>query len=598
MMDPRRALELGELLLDGELSPSEAAELRTHMEGDPTAVAALHTAIQEHVQCRTALRSTDAAVLAERTRRMLESWRPASGEVVAKRVIARIRLRRSHVSFRWWSGLVAAVLVLGVGLSFLLWQEGTASPVVADGEAPHVTELSGLVWQSGGKPLTVGHTLEVREAIAVGTDATATLAWSDGTTVRIAGGSRVVRLAGTGQRLQLEHGTVMVTAAHRPTSEPLEIISEDATTRVVGTAFVITVKDGRSQLTVSDGVVRLTRTSDGIASLVGAGQQIATAALPLPTTFLMEPQQLAAVRAAIAAEREPWASSWAALRKREAKWLTPPTNLPAIVAIPSYNGGNPVHSAARLTIADATQPALGLALIARLGNDERAAAAAVQRILAWLPVRVEGPEADIVLSDATIALVQAADLLRGTPVWTARKDLALGQWIESQLAPAAASLLKSRTPEARWRGVAAAMTIAAWRGDQANVRALMARLRTEIADEFAPEKLALLLPGTGEKRGLLQDLVVALQCSDIARIAAGDDTPPPPEWATTVSAFLTSYAQVQPIDGEKTFFMRALVGPGPWRTSAAQPYVVGPDPARGVSFGWYFPTLTARDPRW
>ena len=94
MTDGRRVDELTELLFDGELTADDAKELRIHLEAAPAAVVALRAAARDHLLCRTALRPADRLVLAERTRLMLDSWRPASREVAAQTVFARVDRRR------------------------------------------------------------------------------------------------------------------------------------------------------------------------------------------------------------------------------------------------------------------------------------------------------------------------------------------------------------------------------------------------------------------------------------------------------------------------------------------------------------------------
>jgi len=144
------------------------------------------------------------------------------------------------------------------------------------------------------------------------------------------------------------------------------------------------------------------------------------------------------------------------------------------------------------------------------------------------------------------------------------------------------------------------MTVAAWRGNPATVRSLMAQLRPVLAAELSPAALA--RPATEEDQGvyLVQVLIFGLHCADLALMSSGDATPPPAEWSAAISSYLARYpghARGSKVESEQSFFMRALVGPAPWRTPAAQAFVSGPDPDHRVVFGWSFPTLTAWDPR-
>jgi hypothetical protein len=94
---------------------------------------------------------------------------------------------------------------------------------------------------------------------------------------------------------------------------------------------------------------------------------------------------------------------------------------------------------------------------------------------------------------------------------------------------------------------------------------------------------------------LFQTLAHGLLCADIARIAAGDATAPPPEWSAAVADFVAGDLRTPP-EAQRRFFHRALAGSGPWRNPDAGRLVTGADPAM-FCYGWYFPTLMARDPR-
>ena len=108
--DSRRFFELAELYLDEELSASETSELRALLEADVTLVQRLHTLMRDQVICRTALRPSDPQAIGERTSRMIDSWRPQSGEIVAQAVFARVDRRRRISFVLRWSSLAAAAM--------------------------------------------------------------------------------------------------------------------------------------------------------------------------------------------------------------------------------------------------------------------------------------------------------------------------------------------------------------------------------------------------------------------------------------------------------------------------------------------------------
>jgi hypothetical protein len=595
MSDARRIEELSELLFDGELGADEARELRVHLEAAPAAVAALRAAARDHLLCRTALRPGDPQVLAERTRMMLDSWRPSSRQVAAQSVLARVDRRRRWAAFRTWGGLAAAALVLVLLIPSLVsfLRRPALEP---DARAPQLVEASGDLHLDSGLALAAGDRLGVGSVLVSGATGSGTLAWSDGTRIAIAAGTELVRLPGAGQHLRLERGTLTVRAAHRGADDALEIVCPDATARVVGTAFSATVVDGRSRLAVTAGLVRWQRASDGAWSLLGAGQQATADALPLPRGMLLTVEHIAALREAINAGREPWAGSWKALKERVPAWLKAEPPAPFAQEVTAYFPGNEQHSGARRTLYQLVQPALGLALAARLTGDEACGRAAIAWMRAIAKVGIYGPESDILGSDTLVVHgLQAADLLRGLPYWGAADEALVDGWVARELTSRATQLRASKSVTARWRGVVALMTIAAWHGDQQAVRELMAGLRADIPVMLSREAVAR-MDAEPDGHALHQALNHALLCADLARIAAGDATPPPAEWERAVAGFLSATA-ARKSDSGVAFFQRALSGPGPWRSPAARAAVSGADPLQ-FGYGWLFPTLIAQDPRW
>ncbi|MBA3698790.1 MAG: FecR domain-containing protein [Planctomycetes bacterium] len=597
MSDDRRFLELAEVYLDDDLSAGEAAELRALLEADPALVQRLHGLLRDQVVCRTALRPADPQAIRERTQRMLDSWRPQSGEIAAQAVFARVDQRRRVALVLRWSSLAAAALVLVLIVPLVLdWaRRPVAEP---DGQAPVISALAGEV-HLGALALTApGERIGYGGSLRLGATGSATLTWSDGTRLTLANDTTVTRLPAAGQRWQLATGAVTVVAAKRPSDQPFEIICPDATVRVVGTAFGVRVVDGSTNLEVDEGLVRLTRTVDGVSSLIGAGQRIAATRLPLPTPVVMSVDHLAALRAAIAAGREPWASSHAALRREVPEWLadTPPG--PTTVVVPAYNDGNPEHTAARRFLHQLMRPLIGLALAARLEGDAQVEAAARARLVAATSITLTGPDAGTLSNDMLVVFgLQAADLLRGLPSWQPEDSARIEAWIERDLQPLAERWQLNARMSSRWRGSAALISIAAWRGDQSTVLALMGDLRTSIAAQFTERNLTSLTADVVEDQTLFQALSHALFAADVARVAGGDITPPPVEWTRALELYLAGLGRSTETAPQQRNFLRALTGPRPWRSPDAAGLIKDTD-LRYHTYAWYFPILVAHDPRW
>ena len=239
---------------------------------------------------------------------------------------------------------------------------------------------------------------------------------------------------------------------------------------------------------------------------------------------------------------------------------------------------------------------LGLALSARLHGNDLAGQAAWARVQAASGIHCDGADADVLTCDSlTIHGLQAAELLRGLPWWTAAHDTLIDAWIKRELAPAAGRMQQMPWAGSRWRGTAASLMIAAWRGDDATVRSLMATVRADIPALLSNERLVELVALPDDDHSLHQMLVHALLCADIARVAGGDATPPPAEWTSAVAGYVARQARsIQP-DFESTHFLRMLGGPGPWRSVDAARAVSGPEPMP-FAYGWYFPALMTQDP--
>jgi hypothetical protein len=598
--DSRRFLELAELYLDDDLSEFEAKELRTRLEGDADAVKHLHGLLRDQVICRTALRPADPQTIRERTQRMVASWRIDSGQIAAQAVFARVdRRRRISLVIRWGSVAAAALVVLLIA-PFAL--DRLRRPMLPpDERAPAIAEVVGDV-RLGALPLAgESERLVYGSPLTVGAAAHATLVWADGTRVVLTGGSVITRQPAPGQRLRLDHGAVEVVAAKRPSNQPLEIICPDATVRVVGTRFAVTVADGHSSLAVEEGLVRFQRESDGVSSLVGAGQRIAATRLPLPPPVLMSVDHLAALRSAIAAGRDPWASTYAALKQEVPAWLAEPLPAPTTKEVPHYQEGNatnPQHTAVRRFLNQLLRPMVGLALVARIEGDVDAEAAARARLAAATTITLTGPDAGTLGCDMlAVSGLQAADLLRGLPSWQAEDDARIAAWIAHDLQPLAEQMHGTTWISSRWRGVAAMMSIAAWRGDQQEVLRLMQDLRTSIATQFNERTVTRLSGDPIDDQTLFQSLSHALYSADIARVAGGDITPPPAQWNAAVTAYLAGLGRATEIPVQQRLFARALSGPEPWRTPQAGDQAQD-TVSRSHAYCWYFPTLLAYDPRW
>jgi hypothetical protein len=116
---------------------------------------------------------------------------------------------------------------------------------------------------------------------------------------------------GEGKRISLPSGTLSVEASPQPAGQPLVITTPVASAQVVGTRFVVTVRDGFTRLDVHEGRVLFTRFSDGASVTVAAGLYAQTRDVQLAAHSQSAPAAsvVARVDPPSAATREPAAPS-------------------------------------------------------------------------------------------------------------------------------------------------------------------------------------------------------------------------------------------------------------------------------------------------
>jgi hypothetical protein len=80
-----------------------------------------------------------------------------------------------------------------------------------------------------------------------------------------------------GRRVQLARGTVAAVVSRQPADQPMSIVTPHGEARVLGTALRLSVRPdgkGSTQLEVTEGRVRFTRSRDGKSADVAAGQAL------------------------------------------------------------------------------------------------------------------------------------------------------------------------------------------------------------------------------------------------------------------------------------------------------------------------------------
>ena len=137
-----------------------------------------------------------------------------------------------------------------------------------------------------GRALT-GGTIECLSA-----DSSANLEFPDGSTVTISGMSALTISDDGRKELHLRDGNLSATVTSQPEGRPLRLLTPTAELEVLGTQFDVIAADTQTKITVNEGLVRVTRLTDGkFTDVKSAHSLVATieAREPLVAIAMREP---------------------------------------------------------------------------------------------------------------------------------------------------------------------------------------------------------------------------------------------------------------------------------------------------------------------
>ena len=181
---------------------------------------------------------------------------------LARAPVAPASVRRR--SWRWLMPAAAAVLVIGLALSWL-----TMSPVTGDvrvdGAAGLTIERAGTRHLGASDPW-----VQVGDRI-LADGGPARLSWTtEGTSIELASGAQVVVEAlGARKRLRLDGGALRAVVAPQAASGGLTVVTSFGSVDVVGTRFSVQVHDHGSTVAVEHGSVRVSASANA-ANAAGA----------------------------------------------------------------------------------------------------------------------------------------------------------------------------------------------------------------------------------------------------------------------------------------------------------------------------------------
>lgn len=218
----------------------------------------------------------------------LEETQPAAAELASTTaggapVLPMPQGQRSWHAHAWWlTGLVASV-VIGVGVLSWLLVPGSASAmarleqvqgevyVVADGIRSSARQDQVLIAGQG--------------LHSEGEDSSAVVVYADGTRVNIGADTLITELSG-GPRMRkkvaLSEGFLTADVAKQPPEFPMLLATPHAEILVLGTKLNMAHATAATYVEIEQGMVRLTRTSDGRTTDVAAGYQAVATSGPEP----------------------------------------------------------------------------------------------------------------------------------------------------------------------------------------------------------------------------------------------------------------------------------------------------------------------------
>lgn len=179
--------------------------------------------------------------------------RQASRRMLGAAVIAAIGAAAAVLAFLFYRGPDR-----GVTFAALKQVMGDVRILGSDGQARAA---------SADAPLSTGDTVRTR-----GSESSTVLAYADGTRLTLVGNTSVTCGDPRSKSVVVHQGTLAAWVQPQPPDRPMRLATPSAQVQVLGTRFQIEALAHRTDLAVSEGLVRLVRTRDGQAVEVSDGK--------------------------------------------------------------------------------------------------------------------------------------------------------------------------------------------------------------------------------------------------------------------------------------------------------------------------------------
>jgi ferric-dicitrate binding protein FerR (iron transport regulator) len=180
-----------------------------------------------------------------------------------------------------WRAIAAGIALLLVAAWVLYWPDGERP--AADARSRNIVgvlrQLSGSVavassegavrTAQNGFELNSGDTIRTQDSLSA-----ATVAYPDGTKVSLMGESSITLSGDVPKGITVHGGALFASVMPQPAEKPMRIATHTASLEVLGTQFTLATSTEETDVSVTEGRIRLTRSSDGNSMEVPAGRRI------------------------------------------------------------------------------------------------------------------------------------------------------------------------------------------------------------------------------------------------------------------------------------------------------------------------------------
>jgi FecR protein len=251
--------------IDGDLAPAEHQEFSDRLEQSPAVLREFLDLHGEHRLLRQVHRGGDG-VFVNRVMSRLHPLQDSSGHQPS-----------AVVSPFWRSSSILAAAASAAALLLLLVR--TVQPLAGDPVGRVESVTSGL--QVGDDPGTVGMPIATGDMVLTDDLEDGQLRLVDGSTIGLSSGSAWIERKPDALIVHVVGGRVDAAVAPQVPGQRFSVVGKHATATVVGTRFTVWSDSDAMHVNVQEGVVQVTRNSDGKSVSLEAGQRVRVTSDPV-----------------------------------------------------------------------------------------------------------------------------------------------------------------------------------------------------------------------------------------------------------------------------------------------------------------------------